>query len=235
MQAPRCRHPLGRLRLRPDGGVHTLRRIRVRSEILREPGQAHHESAVIVFVLTEIQTARFGAKQCFQRSGPVVLSGEGLSGEGLSVQGHVGSIGRNRPGISGRRQNEPSAPRVLVYPELVPLASVQIFGLKGSQETRAAERFFKERRVPIHFVDLKERPMAAGEIRRFVDKFGLDQLIDTAGKAYADAGLKYLKVSPAELIAKTEREPKLLRLPFVRGGNQLAVGKDEAAWKAMCG
>jgi arsenate reductase (glutaredoxin) len=117
----------------------------------------------------------------------------------------------------------------------VPLASVQIFGLKGSQETRAAERFFKERGVPIHFVDLKERPMAPGEIRRFIEKFGFDQLIDQQGKAYADAGLKYLKVSADELLAKTEKEPKLLRLPFVRGNNKLAIGKDEAGWKAMLG
>ena len=115
----------------------------------------------------------------------------------------------------------------------VPLASVQIFGIKGSSETRAAERFFKERRVPNHFVDLKERPMAPGEIKRFLDRFGLDHLMDREGKPWADAGLKYLKVSPAELLGKVEREPKLLKLPLVRGGNLLAAGKDEAAWKAM--
>jgi arsenate reductase (glutaredoxin) len=115
----------------------------------------------------------------------------------------------------------------------VALSSVQIFGIKGSAETRAAERFFKERRIPIHFVDLKERPMAPGEIKRFIDRFGLDNLIDRDGKAHADAGLKYLKVSADELLAKVEREPKLLRLPLVRGGNKLSIGKDEPGWKAM--
>jgi arsenate reductase len=61
--------------------------------------------------------------------------------------------------------------------------SVQIFGVKGSAETRAAERFFKERRVGIHFVDLKQKPMSAGEIRRFVERFGLTALLDVDGKA----------------------------------------------------
>jgi arsenate reductase-like glutaredoxin family protein len=49
--------------------------------------------------------------------------------------------------------------------------------VKNSAATRAAERFFKERRVAIQFIDLKKKPMAPGEIKRFVDRFGLDQLL----------------------------------------------------------
>jgi arsenate reductase-like glutaredoxin family protein len=111
--------------------------------------------------------------------------------------------------------------------------NVQIFGVKDSPATRAAERFFKERRIGIHYVDLTRKPMSAGEIGRFVQRFGLPALLDTEGKAWIDAGLKYLKVSDAELLAKIEREPKLLRLPLIRCANQLSVGQDEAAWKAM--
>ena len=113
--------------------------------------------------------------------------------------------------------------------------NVQIFGLKDSQATRAAERFFKERRVPIQMVDLKQKPMAPAEIRRFTDRFGLAGLLDTEGKAYIDAGLKYLKTSDTELLAKIERQPKLLRLPLVRAGNRLSIGNDLEAWKAMLG
>jgi len=111
--------------------------------------------------------------------------------------------------------------------------SVQIFGLKNSQATRAAERFFKERRVTIQMVDLKQKPMAPAEIGRFAGRFGLAALLDTSGNAYIDAGLKYLKVTDAELLRKIEGEPKLLRLPLVRAGNRLSAGHDEDAWKAM--
>ena len=113
------------------------------------------------------------------------------------------------------------------------LASVQIFGVKNSQETRAAERFFKERRVPIHMVDLKQKPMSAGEIRRFIERFTLNGLLDTEGKAYVDAWLKYLKMTDADLLARIERDPKLLKLPLVRGGKLISAGHDEASWKAM--
>ena len=40
------------------------------------------------------------------------------------------------------------------------MVTIQIFGLKNSSATRAAERFFKERRTVIQFVDLKQKPMA---------------------------------------------------------------------------
>ena len=112
---------------------------------------------------------------------------------------------------------------------------VQIFGVKNSQATRAAERFFKERRVTVHLVDLKVKPMARGEINRFIDKFGgLAALLDTTGKAYADSGLTYLRVAETELLARIEREPSLLKLPLVRGaGNRFSLGRDEETWKAM--
>jgi arsenate reductase-like glutaredoxin family protein len=113
------------------------------------------------------------------------------------------------------------------------MQNVQIFGVKNSAATRAAERFFKERRITVQFVDLKKKPMAPGEIRRFVDRFGLTALLDTAGTAYANAGLKYMKMSDAELLQRIEREPLLLRLPLVRSANRLSVGHDETAWKGM--
>jgi arsenate reductase (glutaredoxin) len=84
------------------------------------------------------------------------------------------------------------------------MAIVQIFGVKNSPATRAAERFFKERRAAIQMVDLKKKAIAAGEIKRFVDRFGWNGLLDTEGKAYVEGGLKYLKLSEAELIGQDE-------------------------------
>src|SRR5437763_16869230 len=110
---------------------------------------------------------------------------------------------------------------------------VQIFGIKNSQATRAAERFFKERGVKLHIVDLKQKPFAPGEIKRFIHRFGLRDLLDTQGKPYVDGGLRYLKISDPEMIARIEKEPRLLRLPLVRSGNRLSVGQDDNAWKAM--
>jgi arsenate reductase (glutaredoxin) len=112
-----------------------------------------------------------------------------------------------------------------------PALEVQIFGLKGSSASRAAERFFKERRIKLHLVDLSERPMAAGEIKRFIERFGLNALLDIEGKAYREAGLEYLRVSDAQMLVRISDEPKLLRLPLVRAGKYLSVGLAESEWK----
>ncbi len=113
------------------------------------------------------------------------------------------------------------------------MLNIQIFGIKSSQSTRAAERFFKERRIPVHLVDLKQKPMSPGEIRRFIERFGLASLLDTESKIYLDAGLKYLKLSDAELLTRIENDPRLLRLPLIRADKQLSIGHDENTWKAM--
>ena len=51
--------------------------------------------------------------------------------------------------------------------------TIQIFGTKKSPATRAALRFFAERRLKVHFVDLNERAASVGELRRFAQKFGV--------------------------------------------------------------
>ncbi len=111
--------------------------------------------------------------------------------------------------------------------------TIQIFGLPKSQATRAAKRFFNERRVPIQMVALARKPLAPTEIGRFIDRYGLPALLDTESKAYIDAGLKYMKLSGAELLARIEKDPKLLRLPLVRSPKLLSVGHAKDAWQAM--
>lgn len=110
---------------------------------------------------------------------------------------------------------------------------VQIFGTKKSSATRAAERFFKERGVKVHFVDVAAKPMSRGELTRFVQKFGVNALLDTEGKAYERSNLAYLRTTEESVIAKMLDDPGLLRLPLVRGGKVLSVGEDKASWAQM--
>jgi arsenate reductase len=111
--------------------------------------------------------------------------------------------------------------------------TVQIFGTPDSPGTRAALRFFKERRLEVHLVDIHRKPMALGELRRFVDRLGARALVDTAGKAWRDAGLGYLSMSDADLADHLLRDQRLLNIPLVRIANAFAAGRDEAAWKSL--
>jgi arsenate reductase-like glutaredoxin family protein len=110
---------------------------------------------------------------------------------------------------------------------------VQIFGTPDSQPTRAALRFFKERRIEIHFVDSRRKPMAAGELRRFVERLGARAVSDEQGKAWKDAGLAYLSMSGPDLADRLLNDQRLLNIPLVRVGNGFAAGRNEAAWKSL--
>ena len=112
---------------------------------------------------------------------------------------------------------------------------VQIFGVKKSADTRKALRFFSERRVKTHFVDLLERPASLGELRRFAQKFGVAALIDRASKRFSELGLQYAQLSDERWLEKLSEEPLLLRLPLVRNANQVVIGADETTWKSWLG
>jgi arsenate reductase-like glutaredoxin family protein len=85
--------------------------------------------------------------------------------------------------------------------------------------------------MPIAFVDLKKRPPAVGELRRFAQRFGARALLDEGSKAYRKANLGYLSMGEAEVLERVVDEPALLRLPLVRFGNELTIGVDEETWK----
>jgi arsenate reductase (glutaredoxin) len=116
----------------------------------------------------------------------------------------------------------------------VPAAAprVQIFGLENDQATRAAIRFFKERRFEIHLVDLRRKPISPGELRRFVQRLGAQALLDTAGRAYRDAGLGYLTTDEAGIVERLLADSRLLRLPLVRFGEAVTAGPADATWKS---
>ena len=109
---------------------------------------------------------------------------------------------------------------------------IQVFGLEKDPATRVAQRFFKERRVAISFVDLRKRQIAPGELRRFVERLGARALLDETSRAYRDAGLGYLRLDDDEIVARLLDDAALLRLPLVRNRNEVTVGRAEASWKA---
>jgi arsenate reductase (glutaredoxin) len=110
--------------------------------------------------------------------------------------------------------------------------NIQIFGFNDCQETRKAQRFFAERRIGVHYVDLKERPASKGELRRFAERFGAAAVIDKEGACYKEMGLRVALDSPERLLERALAEPRLLRTPLVRNGGKVTVGLALDEWTA---
>ncbi len=107
-----------------------------------------------------------------------------------------------------------------------------MFGVRKSADTRAALRFFAERRIKTHFVDLNERAASLGELRRFAQKFGVAALVDREARRFGELGLAAARLSDERWLEKLTVEPLILKLPLVRWKNELTVGPAEATWRA---
>lgn len=109
--------------------------------------------------------------------------------------------------------------------------NIQIFGTKKCNDTKKAQRFFKERGIKIQFIDMKEKGLSKGEFRSVCQAIGgIDNLLDENTKDQdALALVKY--------IASDEKEDKILenqqiiKTPVVRNGKQATVGYEPDIWK----
>lgn len=113
--------------------------------------------------------------------------------------------------------------------------TTQIFGIKNDPDTRKALRFFKERRIPVHFVDFKVKSPSIGELRRFSQKFGIDALIDRGGKRFKSLGLTSAHYGEDRWLELAAEEPLILMTPLVRSDQGLSIGADEAVWRTWTG
>ena len=109
---------------------------------------------------------------------------------------------------------------------------VQIFGVKKNAETRKALRFFAERRMKTHFVDLQERAASRGELTRFAQKFGVPALVDESARRFSELGLRTARYGDDRWLEVLIDEPLILKMPLVRHGTALTIGASETTWKS---
>ena len=107
--------------------------------------------------------------------------------------------------------------------------TIQIFGTKKCKTTQKAVRFFKERGITPHQVDLVEKGISPGELSNVARAVGVDELIDTESKVYRQKGMAYMEFDPAEEILEN---PLLLKTPIVRRGGEATVGLAVETWQA---
>jgi arsenate reductase len=113
----------------------------------------------------------------------------------------------------------------------VSISNLQIFGTKKCPDTRKAERFFKERRVSYHPIDLAQKGLSAGELRKIANAVGgIEKLIDREGRRYVDRGLKYAAPTGPRIEQILLDDPLLLRTPIVRTGDRATVGYEDQTW-----
>ena len=109
--------------------------------------------------------------------------------------------------------------------------NIQIFGTRKSQDTRKAQMFFKERRIPFQFIDMKEKGLSRGELSSVIQACGgPEKIVETKLKDDTDAvTLQYLVDSQKTDFLFEHQE--IIKLPIVRNGKQATVGYEPETWK----
>ena len=108
--------------------------------------------------------------------------------------------------------------------------NVQIFGRRDCSDTRKAERWFKERRIPFQFVDLKIKGLAPREFETIAAAVGIAHLVDTTSKRFLEKGLA--AAPPARVRAALAEDSLLLKTPMVRNGREATLGVKPEIWSA---
>ena len=109
--------------------------------------------------------------------------------------------------------------------------NIQIFGTKKCNDTKKAERFFKERGIKYQFIDMKEKGMSKGEFTSVAQaNGGLENMINLDGKDQDILALiKY--IADEDKLEKVLENPQVIKTPVVRNGKQSTLGYQPDVWK----
>ena len=109
--------------------------------------------------------------------------------------------------------------------------NIQIFGKSKCFDTKKAERYFKERRIPFQSIDVIRYGMAPREFDSVLRAVGgIDNLIDWNAK-HPDIDLMKYMDDAAAMEDKVYDNPKLMKTPVVRNGKQATVGYCPEVWE----
>ena len=109
--------------------------------------------------------------------------------------------------------------------------NIQIFGTKKFNDTKKAERFFKERGIKYQFIDMKEKGLSKGEFNSVAAILGgIDNMIDENSKDKDTLALiKY--IVKEDRLDKILENQQILKTPIVRNGKKATIGYAVEVWK----
>ena len=109
--------------------------------------------------------------------------------------------------------------------------NIQIFGTKKCNETKKAERFFKESGIKYQFIDMKEKGMSKGELTSVAgSNGGLMNMINPDAKD-KDAVALIQYIADEDKLEKLLENQQIIKTPVVRNGKQSTLGYQPDVWK----
>ncbi len=109
--------------------------------------------------------------------------------------------------------------------------NIQIFGTKKCNDTKKAERFFKERGIKIQFIDLKEKGMSKGELTSVASAVGGVMAMVNSDAKDKDTVALIQYIADEDKFDKLLENQQIIKTPVVRNGRQATLGYQPEVWK----
>ncbi|WP_294341713.1 arsenate reductase family protein [uncultured Clostridium sp.] len=107
--------------------------------------------------------------------------------------------------------------------------NIQIFGISKCFDTKKAERYFKERKIPFQYIDLSKKNISKGELNSVLKNVTLVDVINSNSKEYKKSNISMLRNSESKIDMLLSNY-KLLNTPIVRNGKYATVGYKKDIW-----
>lgn len=107
--------------------------------------------------------------------------------------------------------------------------NIQIYGSKKSFDTKKAERYFMERKIPYQSIDIHEFGMSKSVFESAKRCIPVETMIDRKAKAYQALYMDYIDESKRE--STLLENPALFLTPIVRNGKDFTLGYCPEIWK----
>lgn len=107
--------------------------------------------------------------------------------------------------------------------------NIQIFGISKCFDTKKAERYFKERKIPFQYIDLSKKNISKGELDSVLKNVSLTEVINSNSKEYKNSNISMIRNDQGKIDILLENY-KLLKTPIVRNGKLATVGYKKEIW-----
>ena len=109
---------------------------------------------------------------------------------------------------------------------------IQIYLSKNNFDAQKAQRFFKERRIPVQVMDLKKHKLGQRELELFARcAGGAANLVDKDDKKVKDSPVCYNTLE-SYILEELLAHPAYLTSPIVRNGQKVTIGLALETWES---
>jgi len=113
--------------------------------------------------------------------------------------------------------------------------NIQLFGKSKCFNTRTAERFFKERKIKINYIDITDKGISSREFDSILSNIkDVDLLFDKKSKLYEKFNIAYILRTTEDKKQILIENPAMFITPIVRecDSKKCTIGVQSDIWKS---